>query len=490
MPGSGFQNDIIFAKNADFSGSASPNIVNGLVGNMDVWMGHGSGNSVDVVRIAQGANMTITRAIVLGVDTLTFASTGGGGGGALTNLAPQTGTSPVVPTAGNIITFNGATVAAGVNPVLTNGIGPNTIQLQVQLSQAIPSTDATKVGLCNFNSSQFSVDANGFVTLLGGGEAVDSIGVDATSGTGTNPVLPTAGGLITVNGATVAAGTNPIRTVSTAPNVYQIQNQISQALAATDATKIGLSNFDSASFGVDANGFVTLKGALPPSAVSELFDDFLFNRGGPISSLDSRCYPFYLTYNSWDKTDVTNHPGVMSFTSTSSSDNPYIYSIGGGSSGINPGLYQITFEVLSNFSVLSSANPSYTNYIGMWQGGITNPGVVGVDGIWMEYTHTANGGQWVMKCSTVGSGGATTTANSTTAASTGWHRYKIVVNAAATAAHFYVDGVELANSPITTNIPTTSNPKLYLEYAISSGSGSNSKTFQVDYFYYKTEFTR
>jgi hypothetical protein len=36
-------------------------------------------------------------------------------------------------------------------------------------SQEIASTDATKVGTCAFNSSQFNVDTNGFVSLQGGG---------------------------------------------------------------------------------------------------------------------------------------------------------------------------------------------------------------------------------------------------------------------------------------------------------------------------------
>ncbi len=103
-------------------------------------------------------------------------------------------------------------------------------------------------------------NAAGSITigLTGGSTGIDSIGVDATSGTGTNPVLPTALGLVTVNGAVIAASTTPIRAVSTAANVYQIQVQTSQALAAADATKIGLSNFDSTSFAVAATGFVTL----------------------------------------------------------------------------------------------------------------------------------------------------------------------------------------------------------------------------------------
>lgn len=191
------------------------------------------------------------------VDANGFVSLVGGSIG-VTSVGVQTGTNPVVPTAGGLVTINGAVVAAGTNPVRTNGTGANTLAIEIQKSQAIAAADATKIGLCNFNSTEFTVDANGFVSLIGGSLAIDSIGVDATSGGGTNPVLPTAAGLVTVNGAVVAAGTNPIRSVSTAANVYQIQVQTSQALAAADATKIGLANFDSTSFSVAATGFVTL----------------------------------------------------------------------------------------------------------------------------------------------------------------------------------------------------------------------------------------
>ena len=175
---------------------------------------------------------------------------------AIDSIGTQTGTNPIVPTVAGLVTINGAVVAAGTNPVRSNGTGANTMAIEVQTSQALASTDATKIGLCNFNSSQFAVDANGFVTLAGGGLAIDSIGVQATSGGGTDPVVATAGGQIEFEGGTVAAGTNPVRAVSTAINTVQIQNQISQALATTDATKIGLCNFNSAEFAVDANGFV------------------------------------------------------------------------------------------------------------------------------------------------------------------------------------------------------------------------------------------
>ena len=84
----------------------------------------------------------------------------------VTSFAVQTGTSPVNPLAG-IVTFNGAVVVAGTNPVRTDGTGANTMDLEVQISQAVAATDATTVGLSSFDSAQFSVDVNGFVSLPG-----------------------------------------------------------------------------------------------------------------------------------------------------------------------------------------------------------------------------------------------------------------------------------------------------------------------------------
>lgn len=89
--------------------------------------------------------------------------------------------------------------------------------------------------------------------IVGGATAIEKINMQ----TGTSPISPT-GGTITFNGAVVAAGTNPVRTDGTSASVMALEVQISQALAAVDATKIGLSNFDSTSFAVTATGFVTL----------------------------------------------------------------------------------------------------------------------------------------------------------------------------------------------------------------------------------------
>lgn len=83
-------------------------------------------------------------------------------GNVATSYVTNSGTA--VPSV-NVLNVLGSTVVAGSTPLRSIGSG-NTVTYQTQLSQAIASTDATKVGLAAFSSSQFSVDANGFVSLV------------------------------------------------------------------------------------------------------------------------------------------------------------------------------------------------------------------------------------------------------------------------------------------------------------------------------------
>ncbi len=154
----------------------------------------------------------------------------------------------------------GSSPAAGTSPVITSGAA-STLTVNVQKSQAVAATDATKIGLCNFDSSAFDVDANGFVQLNGGGIATASFDVQANTGPGTDPVVPTATGSVIVNGAAVANHSVVLETRSRAANTYNLEIQYATTAAGTDATKSGVAHFDSTDFSVDANGFVALAGA-------------------------------------------------------------------------------------------------------------------------------------------------------------------------------------------------------------------------------------
>lgn len=76
--------------------------------------------------------------------------------------------SGVAVPAGNNLNVLSATAVAGTDPLATSGAG-STLTITAQLSQALAATDATKVGLANFDSGDFTVDANGFVSLAGAG---------------------------------------------------------------------------------------------------------------------------------------------------------------------------------------------------------------------------------------------------------------------------------------------------------------------------------
>lgn len=70
----------------------------------------------------------------------------------------------------NQLEIVGTTVAAGSIPFEFTGLG-NVVTGEIQLSQAIAASDVTKVGLAAFDSADFAVDVNGFVTLAATGVA-------------------------------------------------------------------------------------------------------------------------------------------------------------------------------------------------------------------------------------------------------------------------------------------------------------------------------
>jgi hypothetical protein len=160
-----------------------------------------------------------------------------------------------------------AVVAAGTNPIQSTG-ATNVVTINVQKSQAIAAADATKIGLSNFNSAQFTVDANGFVSTAGGG-----VGNTITGNSG-GALSPTAGNW-NILGASTVAGTSPV-TTSGSVSTLTVNVQKAQAIASTDATKVGLAVFDSADFTVDANGFVS-------AATTGFLKTLTGNSGGAIA---------------------------------------------------------------------------------------------------------------------------------------------------------------------------------------------------------------
>lgn len=168
---------IMFADNASFDGTKRSGA---MTTDGQLWIGSTASRHVRLGNITAGPGVTVTN----GPGTITIGLAGGAA--AIERVALDTGTSPILPLGGTI-TFNGAVVAAGTNPVRTDGTGANTMALEVQTSQALAAADATKIGLCNFDSASFAVAATGFVTASGTG-----LGKTITGDSG-GALSPTAG---------------------------------------------------------------------------------------------------------------------------------------------------------------------------------------------------------------------------------------------------------------------------------------------------------
>lgn len=230
------------------------------------------------------------------------------------------GTNPVVADGSGLLTVTGSQVAQGFvgsNVIRTDSLAPNTITVEVQRADATVTSDPTFNGVCHFDSAQFNVDVDGWVQLAGAPSGVTEIEVDASTPPGTNPVIPDVMGKVTVNGDLVAAGTTPIQTNSVLANQYEVEVQISQAVAATNITNNGMSHYYNDHFLVDANGFVTLKN--PPVIIdlqtyqTDVIDDF----APPFTNL--MLYPligYGFRLNSIDGSaslyEIANHPGFYS----------------------------------------------------------------------------------------------------------------------------------------------------------------------------------
>ena len=169
--------------------------------------------------------------------------------GAVTGIAVQTGGSnPIVPTGAGLITINGAIVAAGINPVRTDGTGANTMAVEVQISQALAAADATKIGLSNFDSSSFAVAATGFVTLstTGAGKTITGDSGGALSPTANNwNIFGLSGSKTSGSGSTLTVKSPPFSQVgASATSALNTGEFVTAAVTRTLPVSAGLADGD------------------------------------------------------------------------------------------------------------------------------------------------------------------------------------------------------------------------------------------------------
>lgn len=230
---------IMFADNASFDGTQRGGA---MTTNGQLWIG---ATALPHVRLGSITSPLGTINIGYSAPNITLDLTGGTA--AIERVALQTGTSPVTPLGGTL-TFNGAVVAAGTNPVRTDGTGANTMALEVQTSQALAAADATKIGLSNFDSSSFAVAATGFVTLstTGAGKTITGDSGGALSPTANNwNILGLSGSKTSGSGSTLTVKSPPFSQVgASATSSLNTGEFVTAAVTRTLPASAGLADGD------------------------------------------------------------------------------------------------------------------------------------------------------------------------------------------------------------------------------------------------------
>lgn len=217
-------------------------------------------------------------------------------------------------------------------------------------------------------------------------------------------------------------------------------------------------------------------------AVIEHWDDFI----GSTSTAATLCSFTWRAISSGGSVQVGvgtgDHPGILECKSNSGTtdtaaflSSPAMLLFGGG---------VMTLEGVVNLPVLSDNTNTYTARFGYGDQGSAGGAIV--DGAWFQYTNGVNSGNWTINTS---SNSSPTAANTSTAVTTSWVRLKIESNAAGTEIHFYVNGTEVANSPITNTIPTGAGRNFGIMVDFAKTAGATPTVFDTDLIYFRKVLT-
>ncbi len=342
--------------------------------------GVASFDSTDFIVDANGfVSLTaVAGATQMGVDTFT---------------AP--GTNPVMPNVSGIITVTGGQVAAGTtsNVIRTDSLAANTYTIQIQRSQAVGSSTVGDNGVSHFNSTYFTVDANGFVSLVASAVAA-SFTVDAFTAPGTNPVVPNGSGNITITGGQVAAGTTTsvIRTDSLAANSYTIQIQRSSSQATSTVGANGVSHFNSTFFTVDGNGFVS-------ASATGLGQTITGNSGGPLSPTSGNWNIIGSKASTGNTVMFLGSVSTLTLKASDSNANTFFGDSSGGTTTSGTANTGFGTSVLTSITTSASSNSAFgSNSLGNLITGSSNVAMNGG----ASYTSTESSNIVILNTGTIG----------------------------------------------------------------------------------------
>lgn len=343
-------------------------------------------------------------------------------------------------------TFNGRTLTAGSSKItISNGDGVS----------ANPSVDA--------------VEANFSLNNIGGTLNVSKGGTGATTLTSNSLILGHGTSAVTGLGA-ATNGQLPIGSTGNSPVLATI----------TAGTGITVTN-GAGSIQIDGVG-----GSASAASTVDLVDDFFsvgtpaFTSGASQLGWTGMAIGIAGTGYAVGIASTSGHPGIVEVNTNTSSTGGFGLGLGfipSATSGpivLASGV--LTMQFWLKIPTLSTGSERFFVSFGLSNADYLDPSFTQTDGVFFKYIDNVNSGKWTI--STMSSSSATTN-NTNSTVDTNWHVYKIIVNAAGTSVSFYIDGVEVSNSPIATNIPTVAvAPYLLIQKSV----GTTNRTVQFDLF--------
>ena len=230
-------------------------------------------NGIPVASGTEGALYYLSEFNASG-DAIWLMLSTGGGESVVTDLRDQVN-AQVGPSVDGFIDIDGEVVANGANPSgiplesVADAVN-DTLKLQQQVSAGITGApgDKNDAGISSYNDTQFVVDENGYVSLIGG---EDQPVLQTITGDDDEPVGADEDGNINFQGSVVANGTNekPLYFKGTpASSLQESEIQVSTTLseAPSDKNNAGLSSYNEDHFTVTEHGYVSLvNSGTPPS---------------------------------------------------------------------------------------------------------------------------------------------------------------------------------------------------------------------------------
>jgi len=250
----GFENDIVFALNGDFTqaDNQAPVEANGLVTDGDLWIGSTALNAGST-HINVGNITSPGGSITVGYSSPNITIDVAGGGTAIEQITVDNstvpGTNPVLPLTGNVtITGGQVSNASLANVIQTHSVAANSFAIQIQRATTAAATDSTKNGVSHFNSAQFTVDANGFVSTSGTGvpnTITGDSGGALSPAAGNWNVLGLSGSKTSGSGSTLTVKSPPFSQVdASATSSLNTGEFVTAAVTRTLPASVGLADGD------------------------------------------------------------------------------------------------------------------------------------------------------------------------------------------------------------------------------------------------------